>query len=75
MCKSLRDKKSSIQFLVLFSKFNFPKMPIKSFENRIFCPLLDIIQRRRDKLIKQMHENVENTEFVSQKLEDRSVLS
>ena len=50
-------------------------MPIKSFENRIFCPLLDIIQRRRDKLIKQMHENVENTEFVSQKLEDRSVLS
>ena len=36
MCKSLKDKKSSIQFLVLFSKFNFLKMPIKSITKFIF---------------------------------------
>ena len=47
MCKSLRDKKSSIQFLVLFSKFNFLKMPIKSIENCIFCIFLVLWHQKK----------------------------
>ena len=47
MCKSLRNQKSSIQFLVLCSKFNFLKMPIKSIENCIFGIFLVLCHQKK----------------------------
>ena len=57
MCKTLRDKNSSIQFLVLFSKFNFLKLPIKSISNCIFCIFLGFWYQKKqtkDKKPKQV---------------------
>ena len=54
MCKSLRDKKSSIQFLVLLSKFNCLKMPIKSIGIKFSAFFLFFVIKRNIQRTKKL---------------------